>query len=109
MMVAALAALSTLSAAQTGTQVVVSSVTSYDLAQICSKSPSPLSMDFCAGYVLASMDRMSISQEICPAGQTISAVTMAYTRKYISDHPEQWRLHPSELVKHALTELYPCR
>lgn len=93
-----------------GDYYVASAATTTQLADICAEDPSrPMRADFCTGYILATYDRMSFSDAICPSLTATSAQAVAVARKYIADHPERWDTHPSVVVAEALRTAFPCR
>lgn len=96
-------------AAQSNDPVYVSTVRTSDLAHIC-ESSSDLALDGCVGYVLATLDSLSMHRIICPTpGGNTTEQTMAIVRRYLSVHPELWNNHPSWVIEQVLRDAFPCR
>lgn len=88
---------------------IVSGTESYWLAERCGKARSTAAADFCSGYILASLDRLSLEGVICPTAEGLNVRALAVVKKYIADHPERWDGHPAALVEEALVFGFPCR
>lgn len=89
--------------------VVGSSVTTAMLALNCQGSRTLLDQDFCTGYIAGAFDAMSATRIICPAEGTTTAQVLGVGRKFLSDHPELWHLHPNFVVQAGLQAAFPCR
>lgn len=89
--------------------VVGSSITTTMLALNCQDSRTMLDQDFCTGYITGAFDVMSATRIICPAGGTTTAQLLGVGRKFLSDHPELWHLHPNLVVQAGLQAAFPCR
>lgn len=96
------------SLSQPSRDIAVSSVTTAELAQACSNSPSNLAFDFCTGYILGVFDRLSFSRAICPVGNSITAHAIALARKSLNDDFAHWPLHPSVFLANAFAAAFPC-
>jgi len=89
--------------------VILSSVETSDFVKQCEGAPTDLSGNFCVGYIMGAYDELALTRLICAPGSgatTLAAV--AATRKYLSDHPEQWSQHTSAIVRRALQATFPC-
>lgn len=89
--------------------VVGSSITTTMLAMNCQGSRTLLDQDFCTGYITGAFDAMSAARIICPGEGATTAQVLGVGRKFLSDHPELWNLHPYLVVQAALQAVFPCR
>lgn len=89
--------------------VVGSSITTTMLAMNCQGSRTLLDQDFCTGYITGAFDAMSATRIICPSEGATTAQVLGVGRKFLSDHPEMWNLHPHLVVHAALQAAFPCR
>jgi hypothetical protein len=95
-------------AAATKPPVVVSSLTTRQLAEDCRGKDTDSAATFCTGYIMGVFDTLSSSRQICPSTdiQTIDAVAAA--RKYIRKHSKTWGNAPSFVVRDGLRDAFPC-
>jgi len=90
--------------------VVVSSLTTTQLAEYCRGKDAEAAPNFCTGYIIGEFDALSLSHEICPSptrASTLKVVNAA--RKYLRTHPAKWTSAPSFVVRDALRAAFPCR
>jgi len=89
--------------------VILSSVDTGSLVKQCEGTETDLSGTFCVGYIIGTYDALAMQHLVCAPGSgatTLAAV--AATRKYLSDHPEQWSQAPTIIVRRALEASFPC-
>jgi hypothetical protein len=90
--------------------VVVSSLTTTQLAEFCRGKDADAAPNFCTGYIMGEFDALSVAHEICPSptrASTIKAVSAA--RKYLRTHRAKWTSAPSFVVRDALRAAFPCK
>ncbi len=64
--------------------------------------------DFCDGYMLATFDRMSIDNEICPNGRMTVQSARALLRDYLTRHPNARSYSFPQAISYAFREAFPC-
>jgi len=91
--------------------VVVSSVTTAQLVELCRGNDTDPTPNFCTGYIIAAFDTLSLSREICPSQTRASNIeVVATTRKYLRKHAKVTGTGaPSFVVRDALQEAFPCK
>lgn len=90
--------------------VVVSSLTTAQLAQDCRGKDTEADADFCTGYIMGVFDALSLSHQICPSPARASTIqTVAAARKYLRTHKKKWSTAPSFVVRDALKAAFPCK
>jgi Rap1a immunity proteins len=100
--------------AVTGGQAQPRSFSMSDMSEFpfgleCSRE-NGLEFSPCAAYILASVDQLSMSGQVClPSSGGGNAQNLAVVRKYLKDHPERWNQHPAVVVKQAMIASFPCR
>lgn len=66
-------------------------------------------LDVCVSYVPGVADALQLERRTCrPNSDAATLQTITIVRRYISDHPENWRWHPSMLVPAPLLKAFPC-
>ena len=89
--------------------VVVSALTTRQLAQDCRGKDNDPAATFCTGYIMGVFDTASSSRQICPSPTRVSTIdAVAAARKYIRKHPKKWGSAPSFVVRDALRAAFPC-
>jgi hypothetical protein len=90
--------------------VVVSSLTTPQLVELCRGKDDDPTADFCTGYILAEFDALSISRQICPSPDQASnlAVTSA-ARKYLRKTGKKSSAAPAFVVREGLKEAFACK
>lgn len=95
--------------APAATPIVASSLTIPLLLQTCEGARTDLTANFCTGYIMGTFDALSFARKICPPDNGVDTLqAVSFTRKYLSDHPEEWGKAPGILVASALKQLFPC-
>lgn len=96
--------------APTTANVVVSTMTTPILVDVCKGDIADRSLDECSAYILGVFDSASLSREVCaPHSAATSLQVMAIGRKAIRDYPAQWSKHPSVIIRDALMAAFPCK
>lgn len=89
--------------------VVVSSLTTRQLAEDCRGKDTDSAATFCTGYIMGVFDTLSSSHQICPSSDGVSTIdAVAAARKYLRKHPKSWGNAPSFVVRDALRTAFPC-
>lgn len=90
--------------------VVVSSLTTPQLVELCRGKDSDPTADFCTGYILAEFDALSIARQICPSPAKSSnlEVTSA-ARRYLRKTGRKSSAAPAFVVREALRDAFPCK
>jgi len=89
--------------------VVLSSAGEYLLPEKCALETGYV-LTPCLSYILGVADTLSFQGNIC--NNSVSAATAAtagVVRKYFTDHPEKWGVHPAFLINTALVQAFPCQ
>jgi hypothetical protein len=90
--------------------VVVSSLTTEQLAAQCMGNDRDTRATFCTGYILGVFDTLSRARAICPvAGKASTAEVIAAPRKYMRKYHKKWSAAPAFVVRDALSEAFPCK
>lgn len=90
--------------------IVLSSVETGDFVKDCEGKPSDLTSNFCVGYIMGAYDALTVDHKGCaPTAKATTIAAVAATRKYLSDHPEQWSQATIFIVRRALQTVFPCR
>jgi hypothetical protein len=96
--------------ATTGSPVVVSSLTTEQLAVQCQGKEKDPASDFCTGYIIGVFDALSAAHQICPMPERASTPEVVATaRKYIRTHRKEWSAAPSFVVRNAFGAAFRCR
>ena len=99
-----------LAAAATPAPVVVSSLTTEQLAAQCMGDDRDTHANFCTGYILGVFDTLSRTGAICPSpGKASTAEVIAAPRKYMRKYHKKWSNAPAFVVRDALREAFPCK
>ena len=99
-----------LAAAATASPVVVSSLTTAQLAAQCRADDANADATFCTGYILGVFDALSRTRTICPkADRASTAEVVAAARKYLRKNKKAWGGAPSFVVRDALRGAFPCK
>ncbi|MBW6528092.1 hypothetical protein KZ813_14710 [Sphingomonas sp. RHCKR7] len=90
--------------------VVVSSLTTPQLIELCQGKDDDPTADFCTGYMLAAFDALSSARQICPSPEKASnlAVTAA-ARKYLRKKGKKSSAAPAFVVRQGLKDAFPCK
>lgn len=95
--------------ASAGTPVVVSSLTTEQLAGQCRGKEQDPASDFCTGYIIGAFDTLSATHQICPLPDRASTPeVVSVARRYIRTHRKRWDAAPSFVVRDALKAAFPC-
>lgn len=98
-----------LAAAAAEPTVVVSSLTTEQLAAQCMGDDRDTHANFCTGYILGVFDTLSRAGAICPSpGKASTAEVIAAPRKYMRMYHKKWSAAPAFVVRDALVEKFPC-
>jgi len=90
--------------------VVVSSLTTPQLVELCRGKDDDPTADFCTGYMLAAFDALSSARQICPAPDRSSNVAVtAAARKYLRKQGKKSSAAPAFVVRQGLKEAFPCK
>lgn len=90
--------------------VVVSALTTTQLAQECRGKDTDTRAVFCTGYIVGIFDALSLSRQICPSPARASTVQVVATaRRYLRTHRKRWSSAPSFVVRDALQAAFPCK
>jgi hypothetical protein len=90
--------------------VVVSSLTTSQLVELCRGKDDDPTADFCTGYMLAAFDALSSARQICPAPDRSSNVAVtAAARKYLRKQGKKSSAAPAFVVRQGLKEAFPCK
>jgi hypothetical protein len=93
----------------TGSPVVVSSLTTEQLARECRGKEKDPASDFCTAYIIGAFDTLSAAHQICPLPDRASTPeVVAIARRYIRAHRKRWGAAPSFVVRDALAAAFPC-
>ena len=102
-------ALFTVRAAAPAPPVVVSALTTAQLAATCEGEGTDARATFCTGYILGVFDTLSRAHAICPAADRASTgAVVATTVRYLRKHRRTWTSAPSFVVRDALAAAFPC-
>ncbi|MBY9063159.1 hypothetical protein K7957_09455 [Sphingomonas yunnanensis] len=90
--------------------VVVSSLTTPQLVELCRGRDDDPTADFCTGYMLAAFDALSSARQICPAPDRSSNVAVtAAARRYLRKQGKKSSAAPAFVVRQGLKEAFPCK
>ncbi|TCP35067.1 Rap1a/Tai family immunity protein [Sphingomonas sp. BK235] len=90
--------------------VVVSSITTPQLVELCRGKDDDPTANFCTGYILAEFDALSLARQICPSPARASNMKVAATvRKYLRKRGRKATAAPAFVVRDALRAAYPCK
>ena len=91
--------------------VVVSSVTTAQLLELCRGKDTDPTPNFCTGYIIAAFDTLSLSGQICPSQTRASNIeVVSSTRKYLRKRAKPTGTGaPSFVVRDALQQAFPCK
>jgi hypothetical protein len=91
--------------------VVVSSVTTAQLLELCRGKDTDPTPNFCTGYIIAAFDTLSLSGQICPSQTRASNIeVVSSTRKYLRRRAKPTGTGaPSFVVRDALQQAFPCK
>ncbi|WP_156025078.1 Rap1a/Tai family immunity protein [Sphingomonas phyllosphaerae] len=90
--------------------VVVSSITTPQLVELCRGKDDDPTANFCTGYILAAFDALSLARQICPSPARASNMMVASTtRKYLRKRAKKSTVAPAFAVRTALREAFPCK
>lgn len=79
------------------------------LLETCRGDNGDVGKAFCLGYTMGLADLMLGQQRICMPQDVSSEHMRLVVEKYLSDHPEKLRQHPTLLVIEALGTTFPCK
>jgi hypothetical protein len=90
--------------------VVVSSLTTPQLVELCRGKDDDPTADFCTGYMLAAFDALSSARQICPAPDRSSNVAVtAAARRYLRKQGKKSSAAPAFVVRQGFKEAFPCK
>lgn len=88
--------------------VVVSALTTGQLAAQCQGKDKDPTASFCTGYILGVFDTLSVARQICPSPERVSNIAvLAAARKYLRKHDDS-DAAPSFVIRAGLREAFPC-
>lgn len=90
--------------------VVVSSLTTEQLVELCRGKDADPTPSFCSGYIIAEFDTLSLSRQICPSPNRASNIqVVSAVRKYLRTRARKATGAPTFVVRDALQQAFPCK
>ena len=90
-------------------RILLSSMSTQNLMDLCPKAGSTHVPVDCTGYFLGIFDQMSSSGLICPPeSPLLGAEAIVIALKSLQDHPENWHEAPVYLIGESFKAAFPC-